>query len=91
MKARAHAFISGRVQSVYFRATTRDVAREAGLKGWVKNLPDGGVEAVFEGEKEAVGKMLQWCTHGPSGAEVKDVDAKWEEPTNEFESFDITW
>ncbi len=90
-RARAHVFISGVVQGVFFRATTRDEATRLGLTGWVRNLPDGRVEAVFEGSREAVGRMLQWCARGPPGAEVKSVDTKWEEPTGEFDSFSINW
>ena len=91
MIACAHVHISGVVQGVFFRASARDKARELGLAGWVRNLTDGRVEAIFEGEKQAIGKMLQWCTHGPPGAEVKDVETQWEDPTNEFESFNITF
>ncbi len=91
VKSRAHAFISGRVQGVFFRAGTRDEARRLGVKGWVRNLSDGRVEAVFEGQKEAVGKMLQWVARGPPGAEVDDVEAEWGDPTGEFDSFNITW
>jgi acylphosphatase len=92
MKTCAHVFISGIVQGVYFRAHTRDEARQAGVKGWVKNLPDGRVEALFIGDNDAVGKMLMWVSHGPPGAEVTDVESKWEEPGEEFNSFEIiTW
>jgi len=90
-KTRAHVFISGGVQGVFFRASTRDEARHLGLRGWVKNTPDGRVEAVFEGEKMAVGEMLRWCTHGPPGAQVTDVETKWETPENKYDSFNITW
>jgi acylphosphatase len=81
--------VTGRVQGVFFRASTRDEARQLGLKGWVKNLPDGRIEAVFEGPKEAVGRMLLWCCHGPPGAEVTDMATKWEDYKSEFRSFDI--
>ncbi|MBO9338235.1 MAG: acylphosphatase, partial [Chloroflexus sp.] len=62
---RAHVFISGRVQGVSFRAYTRDRAREAQVKGWVRNLSDGRVEAVFEGPRPAVQKLISWCYSGP--------------------------
>jgi acylphosphatase len=87
--ARAHVIVSGRVQGVYYRAGTRDEAMRRGLAGWVKNLSDGKVEAVFEGPKDKVGGMLQWCAEGPPGAEVTDVDAKWEEYKCEFRGFNI--
>jgi acylphosphatase len=89
MISRAHVFVSGIVQGVFFRASTRDEARMLGLKGWVRNLPDGRVEAVFEGEKSAVGQMLLWCAHGPPSAEVTDLETRWEDASSEFKSFDI--
>ncbi len=91
MKSRAHVFISGRVQGVFFRARTRERASQLGLKGWVRNLRDGRVEAVFEGEKGAVEKMLTWCKEGPTYASVSDVEAQWEEYTGEYEDFDVRY
>ncbi|WP_049922136.1 acylphosphatase [Halopiger djelfimassiliensis] len=82
-RTRAHVFVSGTVQGVYYRATTRDTAREAGVDGWVKNLPDGRVEAVFEGPEEAVESMLEFCHEGSPAAEVEDVDVEYEEPQGE--------
>ena len=70
MKALAHAFVSGRVQGVFFRSQTRHIADRYGVNGWVRNLPDGRVEAVFEGEKEAVEALIEFCKRGPSGASV---------------------
>lgn len=64
MKKRAHVYVSGRVQGVFFRATTRDEARSRGITGWVKNLPDGRVEAVFEGEEKKVQEMIDFCHEG---------------------------
>jgi len=83
MQARAHIFVSGMVQGVFFRANTKDRADSLGLKGWVRNTPDGRVEAVFEGEKEKVDAALGFCKTGPSGAVVKNVEVKWEEPKGE--------
>lgn len=77
---RAHVHVSGKVQGVYFRATTRDMAREVGVDGWVRNLPDGRVEAVFEGEEEQVEEMIAFCHEGSPAAEVEDVAVEWEEP-----------
>ena len=79
-EARAWAVIRGRVQGVFFRAETRDRARSLGLSGWVRNAPDGSVEAVFEGDRERIESILDWCRRGPSLAEVDDVDIAWEEP-----------
>jgi len=91
MKVRAHLFISGLVQGVFFRANTADRARRLGVKGWVRNLPDGRVEAVFEGEKEAVEKLIEWCRIGPPGAIVEKVEVKWEEYKGEFKDFRIRY
>jgi len=82
-EARAWAVIRGRVQGVFFRAETRDRARSLGLSGWVRNAPDGSVEAVFEGDRERIESILDWCRRGPSLAEVDDVDIAWEEPRGE--------
>lgn len=77
---RAHVHVTGTVQGVFFRATTRDKARELGVNGWVRNLPDGRVEAVFEGEQEKVETMVQFCHEGPDAARVEDVQVEDEEP-----------
>jgi acylphosphatase len=69
----AHALISGHVQGVGYRFSTRNEATYLGLQGWVRNLPDGRVEAVFEGNRPQVEKMVQWCHQGPPGAQVQDV------------------
>jgi acylphosphatase len=71
------------VQGVFFRAETSDRARSLGLAGWVRNCPDGTVEAVFEGESERVQSMVDWCGRGPSGASVDGVDVEWAEPEGE--------
>jgi len=80
---RAHVFVSGRVQGVWFRASTRDKAEELSLKGWVRNLPDGRVEAIFEGDDRAVEEMVEWCRHGPPMARVDTVDIEYEKPQGE--------
>jgi acylphosphatase len=77
---RARVRVSGRVQGVFFRAETGRRARSLGVSGWVQNVHDGSVEAVFEGRPEAVESMVAWCERGPSGAAVSDVDVTWEEP-----------
>lgn len=86
---RAHVYVSGRVQGVFFRYETRSLAQELGVKGWVRNLPDGRVEAVFEGEETLVKKMIDFCGRGPPGARVTDVKVEWEEYRGEFNSFTV--
>jgi acylphosphatase len=78
--ARAHVRVAGRVQGVFFRVEARDRARSLGLSGWVRNAPDGSVEASFEGPAERVHSMVEWCRRGPALAEVQDVSVDWEEP-----------
>ena len=80
---RAHVKVVGSVQGVFFRVETRDRARSLGIAGWVRNLPDGAVEAVFEGEDAQVDSMLAWARRGPAGADVDDVKVGWEEPQGE--------
>jgi acylphosphatase len=75
--------VRGRVQGVFFRAEARARGESLGLAGWIRNLPDGRVEAVFEGEDERVESMVEWCRHGPAGAEVDAVDVEREEPVGE--------
>ncbi|WP_255198853.1 acylphosphatase [Halorarius litoreus] len=77
---RAHVYVSGRVQGVYYRANTRDAARERGVAGWVKNLDDGRVEAVFEGSRDAVEAMVEWCHDGSPRAQVEEVAVEYGEP-----------
>jgi acylphosphatase len=91
MKARVHVFVSGRVQGVFFRAETADMADRLGLAGWVRNLPDGRVEALFEGEKEDVEKALDFCRKGPPGARVQSLDLKWEDWKGEFRDFRVAY
>ena len=91
MKARAHVHISGYVTGVFFRYRTRELAQQLGLRGWVRNMPDDRVEAVFEGEKGAVERMLEFCHRGPSGARVTDVEIKWEQPRGEFSGFEVRY
>lgn len=91
MKVRAHVLVSGMVQGVFFRYHTRELARALGVVGWVRNLPDGRVEAVFEGEGEAVRRMIDFCRRGPPGARVTNVEVRWGEPTGEFSSFTIRY
>lgn len=82
-RVRARVVISGKVQGVYFRGTAEDEARSSGLTGWVRNTPDGQVEAAFEGEQAAVEAMIAWCHRGPPAARVTGVTVTWEEPRGE--------
>ena len=91
MKARAHVFISGEVQGVFFRYHTQEVAQRLGVRGWVRNTSDGRVEALFEGDKKALKEMLNFCHRGPPGAEVTDVEVKWEPYRGEFQGFEIRY
>lgn len=75
--------MTGFVQGVFFRAETRNRARSLGLAGWVRNAPDGSVQAVFEGEAERVESMVEWCRRGPGGANVDEVEVEWGEPHGE--------
>ncbi len=80
---RCHIFVTGRVQGVFFRAFTREVAQSLGLKGWVRNLPDGRVEAVFEGKKELIEEAIKKLKIGPPAARVEALETDWnEEPEN---------
>lgn len=86
----AHVFVKGMVQGVFYRSWTEQTARQLGLKGWVKNLPDGRVEALFEGEKSKVEKMVGLCRKGPPHAKVEDVEVK-KEPCSGFERFEVRY
>jgi acylphosphatase len=88
-RARVHLKVSGRVQGVYFRASTVEQARRLGLSGWVMNCSDSSVEVVAEGEIEQLEKLTQWCHSGPPGAHVKEVRAQWETSKEEFQNFYI--
>ena len=90
-KIQAHVYISGRVQGVFFRDSTRSEAIKLGLNGWVKNLRDGRVEAIFEGEEEKVKKMIEWCKKGPVFARVSGVEVEFGEFTGKFNEFEIRY
>jgi len=88
---RAHVFISGRVQGVSFRWYTQRMAQRLGLTGWVRNLWDGRVEAIFEGPEALVKEAVAWCHHGEPPARVDNVQVNYREASNEFTNFRITW
>jgi acylphosphatase len=81
--------ISGRVQGVFFRVETKRAAERFGVNGWVRNLPDGSVEAVFEGLKKSVDDAVAWCQHGPPTARVAEVTLIWEQYCGEPKGFAI--
>ncbi len=91
MKKRVRCVVYGRVQGVFFRGTTLEKAKEYGLVGWVRNNPDGTVEAIFEGEEQAIEKMLQWCRKGPPLAQVTDMNVVEEPYVGEFSDFNIRY
>jgi len=88
-KIRAHLYIEGRVQGVFFRACTQEEAQKRALTGWVKNLYDGRVEAVFEGEEQDVQSMIKWCHSGPAHAVVAEVSVEIEEYEGEYHDFSV--
>jgi acylphosphatase len=88
---RLHLRITGLVQGVFFRAYTRDEARRLGLSGWVRNLADGSVEVIAEGEERALGELATWCLKGSPGSRVENVEPSWETATHEFSGFSIRY
>jgi acylphosphatase len=91
MKVRCHIFVSGKVQGVFFRQNALEKAKALGLKGWVRNTQDGRVEAIFEGEKEKVEKILEWVKSGPPLARVENVEIRFEDFKGEFDDFEIRY
>jgi len=88
-RVRLHARIHGRVQGVFYRATTRREAAALGLCGWVRNCADGTVELVAEGPRPACEELLRRCHQGPPAARVSEIDATWGEPTEELSPFSV--
>ncbi len=84
-----HCWISGRVQGVWFRASTRDEGAQLGLNGWVRNLPDGRVEVVAQGERAPLERLLAWLHQGPPGARVDAVEVCWEAVGERLDAFDV--
>ena len=89
MKVRAHVFLTGMVQGVFFRMNTRTHAKLKNVAGWIKNLPDGRVESMMEGEKDDVEALIEYLKEGPGGASVEDVDIIWEKPSHKYKEFEI--
>ncbi len=90
-KTRAHVFIKGKVQGVYFRQNLRVVAKRHNVNGWVRNLKDGKVEAVLEGDELKVSEVIEWCHAGPKEAQVDDVNVQYEPYKGEFTSFEVLY
>ncbi len=90
MKA-LHLMIHGRVQGVWFRASTQETAHQLKIKGWVRNTPEGNVEAHIQGEESLVEKMLSWCSQGPPGARVESIDVSEASPNEEYKAFNIRY
>jgi len=91
MEARAHIIIEGMVQGVFFRAYTKEMAKELDLSGWVKNRWDGRVEALFEGDKKNIEEIIRWCYKGPSSANVTNVKVAWEKHIGDRSGFTIEY
>ena len=89
MKVRAHVFVSGRVQGVFFRVKTRNEAEKRNVTGWIRNTSRNRVEAIFEGEKADVEQLINFCRRGPPSARVTRIDFQWETYTGEFIAFKI--
>ena len=87
MVRRIELSLSGRVQGVYFRASTREIAQTLGLAGYAKNLASGDVEIVAEGEEAALKQLIEWARRGPPSARVESVEVEWKEPSGEFFEF----
>ena len=91
MYSRAQVIFTGKVQGVFFRANTERKAIEIGVTGWVRNLEDGTVEAVFEGPKDKIKEIITWCSKRLQHARVDDVNITWNEYQNEFDEFEIRY
>lgn len=87
----AHVFVTGKVQGVYYRQKTMETAQSHGVTGWVRNLPDGRVEAVLEGDESGVKSVIEWCKIGPPKAQVENVDTKFESYSGKFSEFTISY
>ena len=88
---RVNVIVSGVVQGVNFRRYTQLTARQLGVNGWIRNLPDGRVEGCFEGEAESVGSLLDWCNSGPPAGRVDNLEIREEHFAAEFSDFSIKY
>lgn len=90
-KKQLHVILRGRVQGVFFRSQAKERAKDLGLHGWIRNNPDGTVEAVFEGDEIILERILTWCRKGPELAEVAQVQAQYISSRNEYKEFKILY
>ncbi|MGI9565468.1 MAG: acylphosphatase [Nitrosopumilus sp.] len=88
---RIKIFVTGKVQGVFFRQTLKVMAKKNNVSGWVKNLKDGRVEAVLEGDDEKLNRLIEWAHGGPANARVEDVEIHNEKYTGEFSKFDVLY
>ena len=91
MKTKAHVLISGHVQGVFFRSETKHEAEKHNVTGQIRNLPDGRVEATFEGEQKDVEKLIEFCRTGPPAAKIKTVTVTWQTYSGKYPDFEITY
>ncbi len=85
----AAVLVTGKVQGVFYRLNTKQKAEELGIRGWVRNLPDGSVEAFFQGPTAAVKQMIEWCWKGPEAANVNNVKVDWVSSENQYTDFQV--
>ena len=86
-----HVFVTGRVQGVFFRQATKVIAIKNNVTGWVRNLDDGRVEILIEGENKSVDSVIEWCNYGPANSRVDNIEVNNEDHTNKFESFEVRY
>ncbi len=90
-KQRVHVFVTGKVQGVFFRQALKVMAKKNNIFGWVRNLKDGRVEAILEGEDIDVNCLIEWCHAGPANARVEDIEIKNEKFSGDFTKFDVIY
>lgn len=88
-RSRVSIRVTGRVQGVWYRQSTKKTAEQHGVFGWVRNNPDGSVSAVFEGQQHAVQTLIDWCRQGPPAARVTELELEWQPPSGEFSDFQV--
>ena len=91
VQKRIHIFVTGRVQGVFFRQSTKVMAIKNNVKGWVRNLDDGRVEIIGEGEIQDIENLIQWCKTGPANSRVDEFELSEENVTDEFENFEVRY
>ena len=91
VQKRIHIFVIGRVQGVFFRQSTRVMAIKNNVNGWVRNLDDGRVEIVAEGEQQNINNLATWCKTGPANSRVDEFELSEENSTSEFENFEVRY